>query len=79
MINWILNKFKQHSVSVLKNDWTYLKEVIKVTHVPRIGEVISIDNTYYNVLGVIHNISNKQGIFLVVDKLEDNNKVVKDK
>ena len=65
--------FKKYSVSILNLDWKELFPTVKIKHIPRSGELIYLsDKNYYRVFNVVHNIGNKQGIFLIVEPLEDN-------
>lgn len=59
--------FKKYSVSVLNENWEVLFPTIKVKFLPRYGELIYLSNNYYRVVRVIHNINNKQGVFLQVE------------
>lgn len=68
MFNW----FKKYSVSILDRDWKPIKEVVKVKHVPRTGELIYFEEggTYYRIIHVVHYLNKKQGIFIIVEKLK---------
>lgn len=67
MFNW----FKKYSVTILDQNWQPIKNVIKVKHVPRYGELIYFEEggIYYRVIIVAHYLNKKQGIFLVVEPL----------
>ena len=66
--------FNNHSVSIIDGDWKYIKEVVKVKHIPRSGEIMFLEmeggDEYYRVLNVVHYIMKKHGIFLIVEKME---------
>jgi len=60
--------FLKYSVSVLNLKWEPICSIIKVKHIPRSGELIYLtDGIYYRVINVVHNIGEKQGIFLLVE------------
>jgi hypothetical protein len=66
--------FKRYNVSLLDKGWELIIPNLKLKHIPRNGEIIyiTIQEQYYKVVNVIHNITTKQEIFLVVEKLETN-------
>jgi hypothetical protein len=62
---------RKFSVSLLNRDWSVIQDVIKVVHVPRRGEIIYIDSVgYLQVVNIVHNIQSKQGIFVIVEKID---------
>ena len=65
--------FRKYSVSILDEKWVQIKDVIRVQHIPRKDEFIYLDNgqQYYRVLNVIHYLNGKQGIFIIVEKIEE--------
>lgn len=58
-------------ITVLNKDWSVLKNRIKVSHVPRRGEMLFFEKeqTYYQIVNVVHNFKNKHGIFIIVEKV----------
>lgn len=65
--------FSKYSVSILDKDWKPIKSLVKVKYIPRQGELIYLDdNVYYRVINVVYYILDKQGIFIIVEKLESN-------
>lgn len=65
--------FKKYSVSILDQKWEPIRKVIRVQHIPRQGELIYLDDlqAYYRVLNVVHYLNRKQGIFIIVEKLDE--------
>lgn len=64
-------RLRKYSVSILNRKWESIKSVVKVRYIPRYGEILYIDDIYYRVINVVHSIeSNKQGIFIIVEKLD---------
>ena len=72
---WFYKLFicKKYSVSILNKQWQPIKEIIKLKYIPRFGELIFLEDIgkYYEVLNVVYYLNDKQGIFLIVDELED--------
>jgi len=76
----MLDLFRKHSVTVLDRNWNPIFPVIKIKHIPRSGELIyMVDEIYYRVINVIHNIGKKQGIFLVTEPIDLHQKNIKTK
>ena len=65
----MINLFRRYSISILNKDWQPMTTPLRLKHVPRQGELIFFEQTnqYYKVLNVVHNLTKKQGIFVVVD------------
>lgn len=62
---------RKYSVSLINEKWEIIsgREIVKVEHLPRAGELIYLSDvdTYFEVVNVIHNLYPKvQGIFLVI-------------
>lgn len=68
----LLSKFNKYSVSILNKKWEVIHPTINVKFVPRMDEMIFINEQYYRVIGVVHNILDKQGIFIIVEELGEN-------
>lgn len=64
--------FRKYSISLLDEKWELIRPRIKVKQIPRYGEFIylSDEKQYYKVLNVIHNMTNKHEIFVVVEKYD---------
>jgi hypothetical protein len=69
--------FKKYSVSVLNQSWVQLYPIVKVKFIPRSGELIYFEEggDYYKILNVIHYLKRKQGIFLIVEKIDKSSEI----
>ena len=61
--------FFGHKISIMDNSWEMIIPRLKVKHIPRSGELIYLTDLeqYYRVLNVIHNVTSKQEIFIIVE------------
>ena len=57
---------RKYSVTILDEKWTQLKTDVRVEYIPRIDELLYLGDKYYRVLNVVHYLTDKQGIFLIV-------------
>lgn len=64
---------KKYTVSMLDSKWIPLKRNIKMSFIPRRDEYIWIDEKYFVVLNVVHSITTKQEIFIIVEEQENKN------
>lgn len=64
--------FGKYKISVMNNAWEMIIPRIRVKYIPRSGELIYLTDLeqYYRVLNVIHNITNKQEIFVIVENYD---------
>lgn len=64
--------FGKYKISIMNNAWEMVIPKLKVKHIPRMGELIYLTDLeqYYRVLNVIHNITNKQEIFIIVENYD---------
>lgn len=64
--------FGKYKISIMNNAWEMVIPKLKVKHIPRSGELIYLTDLeqYYRVLNVIHNITNKQEIFIIVENYD---------
>lgn len=64
--------FGKYTISIMNNAWEMIIPRIRVKHIPRMGELIYLTDLeqYYRVLNVIHNITNKQEIFIIVENYD---------
>jgi hypothetical protein len=53
----------------MDNNWEIIDPNIKFKHIPRFGELIYLTklSQYYKVINVIHNMTNKHEIFIIVE------------
>jgi hypothetical protein len=61
---------KKYNVSMLDSKWIPLKRNINLSIIPRRDEYIWIDEKYFIVLNVVHSITDKQEVFIVVEEKE---------
>ena len=61
---------KKYNVSMLDSKWIPLKRNIKLSIIPRRDEYIWIDEKYFIVLNIVHSITDKQEVFVVVEEKE---------
>lgn len=61
--------FKKYNISLMDNKWDMIIQTLKVKHIPRSGELIYLSDQeqYYKVINVIHNITKKHEIFIIVE------------
>jgi hypothetical protein len=57
----------KYTISILDSKWSVIKNNAKLLFVPRINELIYMNNQYYKVLNVIHMLNKKHDIFIIVD------------
>jgi hypothetical protein len=62
--------FNRKKVTLLDEKWNEIKS-LKLKTIPRISELIFIDNQYYIVVNLIHSIVNKYELFIVIEKYAD--------
>ena len=58
---------KKYTVSMLDSKWVPLKRNVKIVIIPRRDEYIWLDEKYYIVLNVVHSITDKQEVFVIVE------------
>jgi hypothetical protein len=61
---------KKYTVSMLDSKWVPLKRNIKIVIIPRRDEYIWLDEKYYIVLNVVHSITDKHEVFIIVEEKE---------
>lgn len=61
---------KKYTISILDSKWIPIKRSVKMEVVPRRDEYIWLDEKYYIVLNVVHSITDKQEVFVVVEEKE---------
>ena len=62
---------KKYNVTILNSKWEIVKNKIKFDIVPRQHEYLFIENQYYEVISIVHNMVEKQGVFLIVNPIEN--------
>jgi hypothetical protein len=61
---------KKYTISILDSKWIPIKRSVKMEVVPRRDEYIWFEEKYYIVLNVVHSITDKQEVFVVVEEKE---------
>ena len=61
---------KKYTISILDSKWVPIKRNVKMEVVPRRDEYIWFDEKYYIVLNVVHSITDKLEVFVVVEEKE---------
>ena len=61
--------FRKYKISLMDEKWNMLIPNMRVKNIPRYGELIYLNEQglYYKVLNVIHNITNKHEIFIIIE------------
>lgn len=61
---------KRCNVSLMNEKWEILIPNFKIKYLPRFGELIYLNDKeqYYKIINIIHNITNKHEIFIIVEK-----------
>ena len=57
---------KKYTISILDSKWNQMKTNIKVNAIPRMDELIFVNEKYYSVLNIIHMLNDKHEVFVVV-------------
>jgi hypothetical protein len=65
---------KKTKINVLDQKWTRILTDFEVFEVPMVGEFLYLEykRKYFEVMTVIHTITNKQTIFIVVSDVKEN-------
>jgi hypothetical protein len=66
---------RKYNVSLLTSKWDVIKRNVKMEIIPNKSDFIWIDDIYYRVEEIVHSISNKHEVFLIVSK--ENEKYLK--
>jgi hypothetical protein len=61
---------KKYSISILDSKWIPIKRNVKMEVVPRRDEYVWFEEKYYIVLNVVHSITDKLEVFVVVEEKE---------
>lgn len=72
MLNAIFNIFKsKYTVVILNSKWEILEKNLKLIKLPRQKEYIWSGTKYYQVVYVVHNITSKHQISLIVEDIQN--------
>lgn len=64
---------RKYTTSLLDSKWIPVKRNLKLAIIPKINEYIYYEDKYYLVISVVHQIKDKQEIFIIVEE-KDNSK-----
>jgi hypothetical protein len=67
-----LNIFKnKNNVVLMDSKWTPIKLNVKFKNIPNKGEFLYFNEKYHKVLSIIHQLTNKQTIYVVVEEFNE--------
>ena len=72
IVNKIKRFFTRYSVSMIDESWTMVAPKLSFKYLPRVGEAVYLpeEKCYFQVLNVVYYMDKKQGIFLIVKKVQ---------
>jgi hypothetical protein len=59
---------KKYTVSMLDSKWLPIKRNVRMEFIPRTDEYIWLDNKYFIVINIVHSITDKYEIFIIVEE-----------
>ena len=64
---------RKYSVTILDENWSQMRDSLKLFVIPRIDEMIYMDThkKYFKVINVVHYLNDKHGIFVIVKPFEN--------
>ena len=64
---------RKYSVTILDENWSQMRDSLKLFVIPRIDEMIYMDThkKYFKVINVVHCLNDKHGIFVIVKPFEN--------
>ena len=62
---------RKYTITILDSKWKVIKNKLKFDIIPRKDEYLFIENQYYEILSIVHNIDKKIGVFLIVNPIEN--------
>jgi len=77
----MFNFFRKPTITLLDEKWNVVGENIKVKFIPRTHELMYLKNEgkYYRVANVIHNLTNRMDVFVVIELYSDDDKLMEKK
>jgi len=69
---------RKYNAIILSSKWDVIKKKQKLITVPVKGDYIYMDFDYYLVTMVIHNLTIGHGLSVIVEKVDENDKVIVD-
>lgn len=67
---------KKYTVSMIDSKWVPIKRNIKMAVIPRRDEFVWVDEIYYQVINIVHSITDKQEVLLVVEEQSNNTPII---
>lgn len=64
---------RKYTTSLLDSKWNSIKRNIKLAITPRIHEYIYYEDKYYMVLNVVHQITDKHDVLIIVEEKDNSN------
>tara|TARA_B110000211_G_C14070931_1_gene549944 strand:+ start:881 stop:1105 length:225 start_codon:yes stop_codon:yes gene_type:complete len=62
---------KKNKISFLSEKWVVIDSNVKLKYLPRIHELVYLNNVYYRVANIIYNIGNAQDIYIIIEEYTD--------
>ena len=62
---------KKYTITFLNSKWEVIKKDIKVVAIPRRDEHIWFGEKYFSVLSVVHSLTGKHDILVVIEQMGD--------
>lgn len=59
---------KKYTVSLLDSKWLPIKRNVKMEFIPKTDEYVWLDNKYFIVINIVHSITDKYEIFIIVEE-----------
>lgn len=67
---------KKYNISMIDSKWIPIKRNVKINIIPRRDEFIWVDEKYYQVINVVHSITDKHEVLLVVEEQNNNSPII---
>ena len=62
---------QKNKISFLSEKWVVIDSNVKLKYLPRIHELVYLNNVYYRVANIIYNIGNAQDIYIIIEEYTD--------
>ncbi len=71
LINTLISFFysDKYSVTILERNWMVLKSNVSLISLPRISEYIYLNDKYYQVINVVHDLTKNNKRLVIVDEV----------
>jgi hypothetical protein len=60
---------RKYNITLLDSKWNPIKNSIKFIAIPRRDEFIYLVDRYYQVINVVHNLSKKHSVLVIIEEL----------